>query len=314
MDRMEQLAATIAELTDHDGTYATAIPGVYLSRLTSTCGSRHTVDRAVFCIVAQGAKSVLLNDKRYRQDSSQYFVITLDLPLVGQIEEASRKRPFLGFSMELDVPEISSLILECDLPLHPMPHNERSFFVSPMNEDLLDAVLRLTRLLKTPSQLPILSPLIRREIFYRLLLNDEGALLRRMTVENGQVQRIAGAVEWLKRNVSKPIRMEKLAREVHMSPSRMHSWFKAVTNMTPVQFHKQLRLQEARRILLSETTDVITTSQRVGYESPSQFSREYRRLFGSPPMRDIQQLRNNGETPMLPPKAVVNARRIDNPF
>jgi transcriptional regulator GlxA family with amidase domain len=109
----------------------------------------------------------------------------------------------------------------------------------------------LTRLLKTPRQLPILSPLIRREILYRLLLNDEGALLRRMTVENGQVQRIAAAVEWLKRNVSKPIRMEKLAREVHMSPSIMHSWFKAVTDMTPVQFHKQLRLQEGRRILLS---------------------------------------------------------------
>jgi len=163
--------------------------------------------------------------------------------------------------------------------------------VSPLEDDLLDAVIRLISLLKKPTHIPILAPLVRREIFYRLLLSEQSGTLRRMTAKNSQVQRIAAGLEWLKKNATKPIRMDELAREVNMSPSTMHFWFKAVTTMSPLQFQKQLRLQEARRILLSETTDATTTSQRVGYESPSQFSREYNRLFGLPPLRDIARIR-----------------------
>ncbi len=292
MERIEQLAALIAEMSDRDGAYVTAIPGLYLSRLSTTCAPRNTVDRAIFCVVAQGVKSVLLNNERYVYDRSKYLVVSLDLPLVGEIVEATREKPFLGISMELDFTEIASLILETGLPSRSDPRHQRGLFVSPLDEDLLEALVRLVCLLKKPVQIPILAPLIRREIFYKLLLGEQSGFLHRMTAENSQVRRIAAGLEWLKRNAARPIRMEELAHEVNMSPSTMHSWFKAVTTMSPLQFQKQLRLQEARRMLLSETTDATTVSQRVGYESPSQFNREYRRLFGNPPLRDIERLRS----------------------
>ena len=291
MERIDQLAALIAELSDRDGAYGTAIPGLYLSKLSITSAPRHMVDTAVFCVVAQGVKSVLLNNERYVYNPSTYLVVSLDLPLVGQIVEASQEKPALGLSIDLDFTEIGALILEAELPVQSEPWNQRSLFVNRLDEDLLDAVIRLTCLLKKPAQIPILAPLIRREIFCKLLLSEHSGLLRQMTADNSQVRRIAAGIVWLKKNATRPISMDELAREVHMSPSTMHSWFKAVTTMSPLQFQKQLRLQEARRILLFETTDATTASQRVGYESPSQFSREYSRLFGLPPLRDIERLR-----------------------
>ncbi len=291
MERIQQLAALIAELNYQEGSHPTAIPDVYLTKMSTTDTPRHTVDRAVFCVVAQGQKSIWLNNQRCVYDSSKYLVVSLDLPLVGQVMEATRQKPFLGISMVLDFAEISSLILEADLPLKPDSEPQKSLVVSPMDEDLLDAVIRLACLLKKPAQIPILAPLIRREIFYKLLCSEQSGFLRRMAVESSQVRRIATALEWLKRNAAKPIRMDELARQVHMSTSTMHFWFKAVTAMSPLQFQKQLRLQEARRILLSEATDAATASQRVGYRSASQFNREYRRLFGFPPLRDLERLR-----------------------
>ena len=288
---MHQLAATIAELTDRDGGYETAIPGVYLSRFSSTIAPRHPIDRALFCVVAQGMKSVLFSGQRYVYDASKYFVVSVDLPLLGQILEATKEKPCLGLTIELDFNEIGSLILEAGLPSPPDSSKQRSLFVSALDEELLNAVTRLVCLLKKPAQIPILAPLLRREIFYKLLLSEQSGSMRRMVSENSQVGRIAAGLKWLKQNATRPIRMEELAREVNMSPSSMHAWFKAVTTMSPLQFQKQLRLQEARRLLLSETTDATTVSQRVGYESTSQFSREYRRLFGFPPLRDIERIR-----------------------
>ncbi len=291
MGRIDHLAALIAELSDRDGYYDTAIPGLYLTKLSTTNVPRNTVGSAIFCVVAQGAKSVLLNDEQYVYDASTYLIISLDLPLVGQIVEATPEKPLLCLSMDLDVAEISSLILEAGLPSRSDPYPQRGLSVSSLDEGLLDAVIRLVCLLKAPAHIPILAPLVRREIFYKLLLSEQNGLLRRMAAENGQMRHIAAGMEWLRKNATKPIRMDDLAREVHMSPSTMHAWFKAVTAMSPLQFQKQLRLQEARRILLSETTDATAVSRRVGYESPSQFSREYRRLFGLPPLRDIERLR-----------------------
>ncbi len=311
MERIEQLAALIAEMSDRDGGYLTAIPGLYLSKLSTTSAPRHTVDRAIFCVVAQGVKSILLNNERYIYDSSKYLLVSLDLPLVGQIMEATRNKPFLGVSMELDFSEIGSLSIEAGLALQSDPGRSRSLFVSPMDQELLDAVIRLVCLLKKPAQIPILAPLVRREIFYKLLLSEQSGLLRRMAAESGQTRRITAGVEWLKKNATRPIRMEELAREVNMSPSTMHAWFKAVTSMSPLQFQKQLRLQEARRILLSETTDANTVSQRVGYESPSQFSREYRRLFGFPPLRDVERLRAIEQGLHVPPvQAIADDRKM----
>ncbi len=292
MERIDHLAALLAELSDRDGGYGTDIPGLYISKLSTTSAPRNTVDHAVFCVVAQGVKSIVLNNERYVYDRSTYLVVSLDMPLVSEIVEATKERPFLGVSMELDLAEIGSLLLETEVPSAANAANLRSLFVSPLGDDLLDAVIRLIALLRKPAHIATLAPLIRREIFFHLVLSEHSGLLRRMIAENSQARRIATGIAWLKKNALRPVRMHELARELNMSPSSMHSWFKAVTTMSPLQFQKQLRLQEARRILLSESTDAATVSQRVGYESPSQFSREYRRLFGLPPLRDIERLRS----------------------
>lgn len=252
---------------------------------------RTSLHQAVFCVVAQGVKSTLLNGQRFLYDQNKYLLVSLDLPLVGQIEEASRVKPFLGISLVLDVHEVASLMRESNLPHESAPPLRPGLMIGSMDEDLLDAVVRLVGLLKKPEQIAVLAPLVRREIFYKLLLSEQGGMLRRMVAGSGNVQRVATGLAWLKRNAARSIKMEELAREMRMSPSAMHSWFRAVTSMSPLQYQKQLRLQEARRMLLSEALDAATVSHRVGYESASQFSREYRRFFGVPPMQDIERLR-----------------------
>lgn len=288
-----ELATAIAELCPRDGSHATAIAGLYLTRSTTVEAPRQALDQAVFCVVAQGSKSTLLNGQRYVYDPSKYLLVSLDLPLVGQIEEASRSKPFLGWSLVLDFDEIRALMLEAGLSREERKIRPRSGLeVGSLSADLLDAVTRLTRFLRTPVEIPVLAPLIRREIFYRLLLSDQSGLLYRMAADHGKTRRVAAGLDWLRRNAARPIRMEELARELHMSPSTMHSWFRSVTSMSPLQFQKQLRLQEARRIMLSEAIDANAAGRRVGYESPSQFNREYHRFFGAPPMRDVEHLRS----------------------
>jgi AraC-like DNA-binding protein len=287
----DALASLVEELCPREGSHGTEIRGLFLTRSSTTEVPRTSLDSAVFCAVAQGSKSTLLNEKRLIYDRNKYLLVSLDLPLVGQIEEASRSKPFLGFSLVLDFDEIGSLIREVDLPHETAAPLRPGLLIGSMDDELMDAVIRLTRLLKTPAQIPVLAPLVRREIFYKLLLSEQGGLLGRMAADSGKVQRVAGGLAWLKRNLARQIRMEELAREMCMSPSAMHSWFRAVTSMSPLQYQKQLRLQEARRMLLSEPLDAATVSRRVGYESASQFSREYRRFFGAPPMQDIERLR-----------------------
>jgi len=287
----DRLAVLIGHLCPREGSHGTEIEGLFLTRFSTTEVPRNTLDQAVFCVVAQGSKCTLLNKQRFVYDTNKYLLVSLDLPLVGQIEEATRAKPFLGLSLVLDFHEIGSLMREAGIPHESAPPLRPGLMVGSMDEGLLDAVIRLAGLLKKPAQIPILSPLIRREIFYKLLLSEQSGLLRRMVADNGKVQRVAAGLAWLSRNIARPIRMEELAREMRMSPSAMHSWFRAVTSMSPLQFQKQLRLQEARRLLLSASIDAGAASRRVGYESASQFSREYRRLFGSPPLRDIERIR-----------------------
>ena len=296
MERIDELAQLIAELSDRDGGYSTAIPGLFLSRLTTTTSPRHVLDGALFCVTAQGAKSVFLNEQRYVYDRNKYLLISVDLPLVGQIVDATPEHPLLGISLELDFTEIGALMIEAELPPRARDVKQPSLFVSDIDDALLDATIRLVRMLKTPAQIAVMAPLIRREIYYRLLLGEQSGLLRRMAADNGPVRRIAAGIEWLRRNAMRPIRMSDLASEVNMSQSTMHAWFRTVTNMSPLQFQKQLRLQEARRLLLSEVTDAATVSRLVGYDSPSQFSREYMRLFGAPPLRDIERIRDSADS------------------
>ena len=287
-------AQLLDKLCPTEGSHATALSGLYLTRSSTVNLPRNCLTTAVMCVVAQGAKSVLMNGKSYRYDSRHYLLVSLDLPLVGQIEEASRAKPFLGCSLVLDFEEIASLLVEAKIPRRPNEPVRPGLIIGTLDAELLDAVTRLARLTQHAEQQKVIAPLIRREIYYRLLLSEYSGLLQRMVVENGKAKRIAAGLGWLRQNASRPIRMQELARELHMSPSTMHAWFRSVTSMSPLQFQKQLRLQEARRILLSESIDAGTAGRRVGYESPSQFSREYGRLFGAPPMRDIENLRRSG--------------------
>ncbi len=291
MRTMTPLIRLMYEICSREGSHATGIEGLFITRYSTTEVPRTSLQQAVLCVVAQGAKSVLLNEQRFVYDPNKYLLVSLDLPLVGQVEEASRSKPFLGLSLVLDFDEIASLMRQADLPHETASPLRPGLMVGSMDDDLLDAITRLTSLLKKPDRIAVLAPLVKREIFYKLLLSEQGGLLRRMVADSGKMQRVAAGLAWLKRNAARPIRMEELAREMRMSPSAMHSWFRAVTSMSPLQYQKQLRLQDARRLLLSEALDAATVSRRVGYESASQFSREYRRFFGIPPMQDIERIR-----------------------
>lgn len=244
----------------------------------------------MLCVVAQGKKSIWLNGERYIYDPSRYLLVSLDLPLTGQVEEASREKPMLCWSLVLDFKEIASVLEEMGPAARARPAECVGLLIEPMDAELFDAVVRLTRLVDKPDEIAVLGPLVRKEIYYRLLTSRHGALLQRMTAENGNAQRLAVGMQWLRRNAMRPIRMEDLAREMHMSVSAMYSSFRGVTGMSPLQFQKQLRLQEARRLMLLERLDAGDAGRRVGYRSASQFSREYGRFFGAPPMRDIERL------------------------
>ena len=292
MRRTGELAKLIHELTRADGVYRTEIPGLYLSRFSVTNPPRHVIDRASFCVVAQGTNRILLQREVHTYEPGKYFLLSLDLPIVAQIVGATPKEPYLGLTMELDFSEIGSLVMDDGSPAPAVRRADKGLSVSSLDEDLLDALIRLARLLKTPSHIPALAPLVRREIFFRLLNGDQSGLLKKMTVKNSQVRRIAAAVGWLKRHFAEPVRIRDLARQARMSPASLHHWFKAVTTMSPMQFQKRLRLQEARRILYGQDLDAAAASYRVGYASPSQFNRDYKRLFGAPPRKDIGHLRS----------------------
>ncbi len=295
MNALERLAAAISAHCKEAGTYATPIAGLYLSKAISTSTSPQTVDRAVFCVVAQGEKSIVLNQQVHPFSAGQYLVIPLDLPLVGQLIRASKSSPCLSLTVELNLAELTSLMAEITLPKPALLTKPQAFAIESLNEDLLDGVTRLVKLLDKPADAQILAPLLLREIFYRLLLSADNSLVHQVANKGAQIGRIALGVAFLKRNLSRTIRMSELAREVRMSTRRMHVWFKAATGMTPGQFIKSFRLQEARRIMIFESLDVNTACQRVGYVSASQFSRDYLRHFGVPPARDAKAIRANNQ-------------------
>ncbi len=247
--------------------------------------------KPALCVIAQGSKQVILGDEVYPYDASHYLAVSVDVPVTGQVTRATPAAPYLCFQLDLDPTGLAELMLKWSLPPRPARGPSRGLFLGKTEPVLLEAVLRLVRLLDTPEDIPALAPLATRELLYRLLKSEHGWRLGLIATANSQAQRIARVVGWLKTHFAEPLRIEDIAREVHMSPSSLHHHFKAVTAMSPLQYQKQLRLQEARRLLLSQDVDVATAGFRVGYESPSQFGREYRRLFGRPPGQDVRQLR-----------------------
>ncbi len=285
-----ELVERIARAIREDGRVE-PLKGLRLHRASSPTESVHGMSNLAFCVIAQGSKEVFLGDNRYQYDPAHYLLATAKLPVVSQIIEASQERPYLSLRLELDPTLVGSVMVEAG-HFSPRSHADvRAINVSPLDASLLDAVVRLVRLLDTPAEAPFLAPLITREIVYRLLMGEQGDRLRHIAVQGGHTHRIARAVERLRKGFDQPLRIDDIARDLGMSVSSFHHHFKAVTAMSPLQFQKQMRLQEARRLMLGEGLDAAGAGYRVGYNDASHFNREYKRLFGLPPLRDVERVR-----------------------
>jgi AraC-like DNA-binding protein len=288
---LEALGKSIARCTDKGEQHTTAVHGLSLFRRDEPTEPISLMYEPSVCLVAQGAKRVLLGDDTYVYDAHHYLITSVHLPTVVQIIDASREKPYLGLRLKLDQREISQLMVDSNLPPPRAQQSSRGMATGEVTWHLLNAFQRLIDLLAEEKDIPILAPVIQREIIYRLLVGDQGARLRQIASAGSQSHQIARAIDWLKGNFTRPLRIDDLAAQVRMSSSTFHHHFRSMTALSPLQFQKQLRLREARRLMLSEHLDAATAAFQVGYESPSQFNREYNRLFGAPPLRDITNLR-----------------------
>jgi AraC-like DNA-binding protein len=273
-----------------DGT-VDPLPGLRLRRASATTELGPGVAYPSFCVIAQGSKEILLGDRRYRYDPAHYLIATIEVPIASRIVEASKERPYLSLILALDPAVAGSVLVEAG---HLAPRSASAVTaidVSSLDVGLLDAALRLVRLLDAPTDARFLAPLVTREIVYRLLLGEQGSRLGHLAALGGSAHAIAEAVGRLRNGFDRPLRIADLARELGMSVSGFHHHFKAVTGMSPLRFQKQLRLQEARRLLIGEQLDAASAGYRVGYDDASHFNREYKRLFGAPPLRHVGRLR-----------------------
>lgn len=285
------LAERIARWAERTEDGATAIPALFLFRHETPTEPVSYMLGPNVCLIAQGIKRVVLGEEVYVYDAHQYLITSLDLPVIVEIIEASREKPYLGLRLELDQRAMAQLMVDINLPMPKAQQASRGIAVSEVSLPLLHAFHRLIDLLDEPDSIPVLAPLIQREILYRLLVGEQGLRLRQIATAGTQSHQISRAVDWLKGNFSKPLHVDDLAAYANMSTSTFHHHFRALTAMSPLQFQKWLRLNEARRLMLVEHLEAATAAFQVGYESPSQFSREYNRLFGKPPLRDITSLR-----------------------
>jgi AraC-like DNA-binding protein len=265
---------------------ATPIPRLILSRSSVNTELSAAVYHPLLCVVAQGRKRIFLGDEEFRYDPESYLVASLDLPVSGQVIAA----PCLGMTLRLEPARLAALLLDMP-PAEHRPTASKAMAVNPLGADLLDPLLRLLRLLDRPADIPVLAPLIEREILYRLLCGPRGEMLRQMALPSSQLSQISAAIRLIREGYDRKLRVEELARCAGMSVTSFHRHFRAVTALSPLQFQKRIRLQEARRRLLSQEVDAGRVSFDVGYESASQFSREYRRFFGTPPARDAARAR-----------------------
>lgn len=290
--RRASLARRILERAGNGGmVWPPELPGLMFMRLDEPALNTCSVYEPCVAIIVQGSKRVVLGDQSLSYGEDRYLIASMDLPVKTALMQASPERPYLAVALRLDWREIASLML--DMPAaagRPGAPDSRAMTTGALTAPLLEAFDRLLALLDQPADIPALAPLIRREIHYRLLAGEAGGRLRQIATVDTQSHQVARAIAHLNTRFAEPLRVEALAREVGMSPTSFHHHFKSLTAMSPLQYQKQLRLTEARRLMLSEQLDVSTAAFRVGYESPSQFSREYRRLFGAPPSRDIADM------------------------
>lgn len=287
-----ELVQRIARFAREDG-IVEPLKGIRLVRSSSTRDLLPGLSDPAFNVIAQGRKEIYLGRDRFCYDPYHYCLATLELPVVGRIVEASPDRPYLSFRLCLDPILVGEVIMESGYSSSTYHVNARALDVCPLDIDLLDAVVRLVRLLETPNEAVFLAPLVIREIIYRLLNSNQGDRLRHIAFLRGTVPPIARAIERLRREFDQPIRMEHLARDLGMSISGFYHHFKAVTGMSPLQFQKRLKLYEARRLMLIEDLDATRAAYHVGYNDVSHFIREYKRLFGVSPKRDVKHVQTS---------------------
>ncbi|MFD0681216.1 MULTISPECIES: AraC family transcriptional regulator [unclassified Paenibacillus] len=289
--QQNELAKLIERYSVQDGVHSTAIPNLFFIRRSKLTGPSYGMYKPSLCIVVQGAKEVWLAQERFKYDPADYLIASVDLPVTAQVTEASSDIPYLGFRLEFTASEILEVLRDSEIRITPKGNAERAMFVGQMELPIMDSIFRFARLLDNPKDIPFLAPIYTKEILFRLLQGQYGAALSQIALEGSGTYGIRDAIEQISNNYDKPLRIEELAEIASMSISSFHRHFKEVTAMSPIQFQKQLRLQEARRLLLTESADAADVAFRVGYESPSQFSREYSRMFGFPPRQDIKRLR-----------------------
>lgn len=287
-DRLISLRA--AAMRHAGSTPATLLPRVGLLVADQPTTPNPAFYRPMLCVVLQGAKKVMIGDRTLRYDTANYFIGSIDLPVSGCVIEASPDEPYVSMVLALDQDCLASLL--GDAPVHPVAETE-GFAVSAVTPELLDACARLLALLDTPEDIAVLAPLIEREILYRLLQGPQGNLIRQAARVDSRLAQVRHAIGWIRDHYDRPLRVETLAEVAGMSVASFHRHFRAATAMSPLQYQKALRLQEARRLLIA-ASDAARAGYAVGYESASQFSRDYARMFGAPPARDAARLRQAG--------------------
>ena len=289
----QELAVLVAQQINGkgNGIHHTAIPQLAFMQESTTMTEICDVTEPTLAIVIQGDKKVLLGEETHQYSKAQYLVVSVDLPLKAFVLKATPDRPYLGLKLSLDPTQLCDIINQTQLHAGKIETSMRGLFVSNADVLLMDCATRLIKLLYTPGDIPFLAPMIVREMYYRLLLGEQNEAVRQVATSGSSMQRIAAAIDQIKANFTTSLQVEMLAKEASMSSASFYRHFKWVTSMSPLQYQKQLRLLEARRLMLSERTSAANAAYRVGYESPSQFSREYSRMFGESPMRDIERLR-----------------------
>lgn len=288
-------ATLVARFIAEDGMFPTAIPRLNLIRMSLPTAPLPDLHEPAVCIIVQGAKQVLVGDQVFTYDPAKHLVVSVDVPIAGMVTVASPEQPYLCVRLDLDPVTLSGLILEAG-QAGDAAASGPGVGLGVTTPEVLDALMRLVRLLDRPEDAAFLAPLAEREILYRLLQGEQGQRLRQVANPDSRLAQVNRAISWIKHNFDQPFSIETLAGEARMSASSLHQHFKAVTALSPLQYQKQLRLQQARRLILGGALDAASAGHAVGYDSPSQFSREYARLFGAPPLRDVTRLRSEPGT------------------
>lgn len=293
-----RLAGLLHAYAPYDGSHELRLPDVYAVRASRMNAELfHSVYKPSLCIVAQGAKSVFLGSEVHEYEASRMLVCSVELPVASQVTLASPAKPFLCIKLNLDPHLVAELALKVYPHGLPPVRENRGVYVGQTNQGMVNAAIRLMELMADPGDAQLIAPLVKEELVIRLLRSPVGSRVAQIGHAESNVHRIAKAVDWVRGHFDQPMNIEHLAEMVHMSGSSFHQHFKAVTNMSPLQYQKALRLSEARRLMLTSTMDATTAGRHVGYVSASQFSREYGRRFGNAPSRDIARLREQGQLP-----------------